>query len=172
MALASFPCHAYSHLNVLPKHLSRVGNMTDRSSKLSQISKSSSSLKNDSIKKHCQISCSFFFFPLGNPPRTRKNYVCSHLTSPPDVGSQGQPVRVIAFSPQPSDQAELQTKPSTLCPISELHKCGWRNTSQEHGCYRWSRTQHWASIPSRQSAQPGQAFSSVLTDARGHMGLL
>lgn len=72
----------------------RGGNMTDRSSKLSQISKSSS-LKNDSIKRHCQISCTFFFFffPLGIPLQTGKNYVCSHLTSRPDVGSQGQPVR-------------------------------------------------------------------------------
>lgn len=42
----------------------RVCNMTDWSNKLSQISKSSSSLKNDSTKKHCQISCSLFFFFL------------------------------------------------------------------------------------------------------------
>lgn len=134
--------------------------MTDRSSKLSQISKSSSSLKNDSTKKHCQISCSFFFFLLGNPLQTGKSYVCSHLTSTPDAGSQGQPVRqgycFLSTGIRPSRTANQILH--TLCNLRAAQE--WlKEHSTTPRLLQAVQDSALGQVHSRQSVQPGQASS-------------
>lgn len=93
----SFPCHAYSDLTVLPKHLSResatwqIGaanyHRYQRAALLWKM------IPQKSIVRFHILFFLVFFFPPGNPLQTGKSYVCSHSTSTPDVGSQGQPVR-------------------------------------------------------------------------------
>lgn len=109
----------------------------------------------------------FFFFPppLGNPLQTGRSYECSHLTSAPDVGSQGQPVRQGLLLVFHSHQAKQNCKPNP--PHFMQSQSCTRNTWQQQGCYRWSRTHCWDSIHSTGSVQPGQASSELFRDAGG-----
>lgn len=67
--------------------------MTDRNSKLSQISKNTSSQKSDSTKEHCQISwCGvFFFFSLQQIHFKQARGTCAFLPiSSPAASAPGQ----------------------------------------------------------------------------------
>lgn len=89
--------------------------MTDRNSKLSQISKNTSSQKSDSTKEHCQISwCGvfFFFFPFSKST-SNKQEVRVLFSQFPLLQPQLQvrpPSRAMAFSPWLPQRAARRTR--------------------------------------------------------------
>lgn len=111
------------------------------------------------------------FFPPGNPLQTAKSNVCSHLTSTPDAGSQGQPVRqgycFLSTAIRPSRTANQTLH--TFCNLRAAQV--WL---REH----FTTTQLLQVVQDSvlgqcpESVQPGQAFSWVLIDAGGPTGLL